>query len=64
LIVFPEHTDILCQVQQVCGSANDTLECSDGLHYHSKIIETRASTWERWSLWLVDFTRGCQDPGK
>jgi len=55
---------LLCKVQQISGSTNDPLECSEGIHYHSKIVKQTASSWKYSSLWLDHFTRRCADPGK
>jgi len=34
---------IFCQVQQVSGSADDTLVGTEGLHYNSDVVEDRES---------------------
>jgi len=54
----------LRQVQQVCGTADDPMECSEGIHHHSEVIETTASAGKHSGLWLGYFTGGYADTGK
>jgi len=52
------------QVQQVGGSADDTLVRSERLHYNSKVLKATASTWQYQRFWLDDFTARYWNLGK
>jgi len=54
----------ICKVQEISGSAHDTLECPERLYYHSKIIEGRTSTGKCCCLWLDNFRRRYSNSGK
>ena len=52
------------QVQQVSGSADDTLVCTEGLCYNSDVVKDWESAWKHQSFWLDNFITGYGSPRK
>jgi len=51
------------QVQEICGTVDDSLVCPKRVRYYSKVVKDRASTSEYQSFWLGNFTTRYEDLG-